>query len=136
MILGLVAFAVYGAITQPTAPPLAKPAGSAPLPPLWKPEPRLLLTLPLTQTQQAGVERISRAWESRKKELLAQIEPLAVKLQSGDRASLGTLQANADGYAQISRRFDSEREARWQEALQLLTPSQRGQVAKLKEAQR
>jgi hypothetical protein len=151
-VVGLVAFALFGYITQPG--PIkssyyeadstgtlklvdrpSTPPGLTPLPlVLVKPEPSLLLrdsiSLKLTAEQRSKLNDINEAWTSRKQQLrrLMNAEVASATPQEASRISLAELQSGLSEYSRLSAAYDAERQVAWERALQTLHPNQKQRV--------
>lgn len=149
MVLGLAVFGAYSVISQPSAPQsvyfeadrsgrlvrVDRPAASPkPLPPLWKPEPQLILDervrLGLDDGQARSIQQISDRWTTIKRELESSMSASAPK-PSGSQESVGEISGGLAGYSALSRTYDAKRNASWSAALSRLTREQRADVAKL-----
>ena len=104
------------------------------LPPLWKPEPQLILdakdTLRLTVVQATSVGEISARWNARKRELEAAMARFVPRVSGGHKQEAAIASSLGD-YSQLSRTYDAERNASWADALSKLTLDQRREIAKL-----
>ena len=106
------------------------------VPPLWKPEPSLLLDrdkgLALTDSQRKELRSLSTRWLKHKESLNRQIEQASAGAgtlrRSGSSASIGALRESLAGYSELSREYDAVRSQYWQLSLSLLTASQRKRV--------
>lgn len=142
MLIGVVAFAIYGFITRPETSHTVLRANAegklekvdrqlidTPKPPaLWKPEPQHLLTqdgLGLSDAQRGQIAKIASNWRARKNELDAQIEAAVSKARPNGQVSAVVLEEGLSEYSTLSRMYDLEREGHWQEACSLLSSKQR-----------
>lgn len=147
MLLGLAAFAVYSAYASPAQSKtvymeadrngrLVKvdhpSSGPVTAPPLWKPEPRVLLgaDMPfhLASAQREQIQRIDAAWQIRKSNLLRAMRA-AVPNSPGKAESVGSLVADLSPYSELSREYDTARNAAWAQAVALLDDPQKRQLA-------
>lgn len=127
VVAGLIAVALIGAgwiqpgSSLPTASRLPAPER-----PLWKPEPRLLIDNPalgLTDTQRGKIEALDRRWKAERSRLVE-----AMRSFEPTRGAEAQIRDHLEGYSELSRRYDRERDGAWQEALAVLTPTQRAKV--------
>lgn len=144
ILVGIATFTAYNYINPPAEPASFKfemdPAGAvrrgnrairvdAGQPPLWKPEPALLLQnsdrLGLSVVQRRAVELTSSAWETKRALILAAIREATGEVSTGKTTSVDNLQADLANYSGLSREFDRERRAAWERALGLLDQRQR-----------
>lgn len=148
MIVGIGAFATYSALTQPGASkpvtlqanaqgklvPVDRPVVlKDAVPPLWKPEPSLLLSrdreLRLTAGQVAEIGKVSSEWDRSKAALESEIKKSTEQFSAGSRFSMASSQGELADYSELSREFDRRRQAAWSSALSVLDSEQRELVA-------
>lgn len=121
----------------------APTTSSVQTPPLWKPEPRLLLddaaTLHLRPDQRERLSALNTGWQREKADLARQLERAAsaagARMKTatpGPGASPALLAGSLSDYSALSERYDHERAAYWTQAVALLTPAQRGQADRLR----
>lgn len=124
VVAGLIAVALVGVgWTQPSASLPTVSRLPAPERPLWKPEPRLLLDNPaldLTETQRSKIEALDRRWTAERSRLFEAMRGFQPK-----RGAEAQIRDHLEGYSELSRRYDRERNGAWQEALAVLSPKQR-----------
>lgn len=107
---------------QPQSPPLADLKSRVTheaLPPLHKPEPSELLARNLTPSQRRRIQEISATWEAEKKSLLASLSQASGNKPG--RQDLASLKSGLFGYSELSRLYNTRREAAWQKALAVAT---------------
>lgn len=111
----------------------AEIAGRQPPPPLWKPEPALLLrhaeALALGPAQRTAIERHAQAWSEQSQALVAVMREAATP---GPRATQDGLRSQMQGVSGASRAFDRQRQERWDAALAVLDATQRAKVEALR----
>ncbi len=149
MVVGLVAFGLYGYLSQPgpvktsyfeadasgnlklvDRPSISKKRPLVPLSRL-KPEPALILShadhLNLQPAQSAKLGDLQAIWLEREKAFQYQIghEQKAAESASGSRTSVSNLKMDLAEYSRLSVEYDLERQELWSQSLALLDPSQR-----------
>ena len=120
------AIVAYGQMAKPDAVRLRSKLAS-PVHALRKPEPGQLLGasgIGLSQDQRSRIEKIASAWQVRKASLEASMAGFRPQ-----QARMDELRTSLEDYSRISRQYDAERSEAWQNALAVLTPSQRSQVS-------
>lgn len=108
-------------------------ASRRPPPPLWKPEPVLLLrhadALALGPAQRTAIDGLARAWSE---ESHALVETMRAAATPGPRATEDGLHAQMQGVSGPSRAFNHQRQVRWDAALAVLDSTQRAKVESLR----
>lgn len=152
MVVGLVAFGLYGYLSQPgpvktsyyeadasgnlklvDRPSISKPRPLVPLSRL-KPEPALILShtdqLKLEPAQRAKIGAFQAIWLERKEAFQRQIghEHKTAESASGARTSVSNLKIDLAEYSRLSVEYDLERQELWTQSLALLDASQRLQI--------
>jgi hypothetical protein len=153
MLVGILAFGVYSFATRPESASVRRfepgPNGkilqvqhgleqphtkSAPVKPLWKPEPDLVLThaerLRLSRTQKERVRAVVSRWAGEKAEFEERMRPYLEQFGKGQGSrSLDALQTELAPYAELSREFDLRRHRAWRDATAVLETSQKTALA-------
>lgn len=149
MVVGLVAFGLYGYLSQPgpvktsyyeadasgnlklvDRPSIGNPKPLVPLSRL-KPEPALILShtdqLELEPAQIKKLGDFQAIWLERKEAFQRQIEQeqKTAESASGSRTSVSNLKIDLAEYSRLSVEYDLERQELWSQSLALLDPSQR-----------
>lgn len=151
MLIGVVAFAAYTFYTKPSTPEsvyyeadssgrlrrVQKPSVVAvPLPPLWKPEPDLLLRhssrLNLSAAQMAILQKVSDAWTAEKQKLEQLIQTASKPAISNKRTTQKELQRSLLEYSQLSKNYDLRRSYFWRQATACLTAEQKSTLTILR----
>jgi hypothetical protein len=103
-----------------TTPQLPRPVHAEPVPPLWKPEPALLLSLSLSPSHRTKIERYDADWRRYRDSVLREVRTM----QNGSQVAAGL-----KGYSELSREYDQTRSAIWQKAVFELNSEQKAKVA-------
>jgi hypothetical protein len=116
--------------------PRERPVTSAP-PPLWKPEPSLIASkanqLALSQEQLQRLSQLQQDWSASKHQVL---KAMSRYTDAAPKGTLPKISADIQGYSELSRQFDADREKFWARSLDLLNSNQRQLVVDLKERTR
>lgn len=149
MVVGLVAFGLYGYLSQPgpvktsyfeadasgnlklvDRPSISKKRPLVPLSRL-KPEPALILEhasqLELEPAQREVLGNLQSTWLDRKAAFQRSIEreQKTAESTSGERSSVPNINRDLAEYSRLSVEYDLERQALWNRSLNVLDPSQR-----------
>lgn len=98
----------------------------APIAPLSKPEPQILLArtdLSLTPQQQSALRAIESKWSIDKAELVR-----AMAAYRPSQARTDQISAGLAGYSELSRTYDSTRSSYWKRSYELLNKRQKALV--------
>lgn len=150
MLLGIVVFAIYSTWERPSTPSArffeADQSGrlvevdsprrkASTVPPLWKPEPDLLLKsqsrLRLRSHQSKSILQLSSLWNAEKSRLQSQLATFDVK-SDGSKVALASLRMSMAEYSELSRQFDHARNQSWSAALEVLDSGQRSELEKIR----
>lgn len=147
MILGIAAFTAYTVWSRPAEPGVrryevgadgrpvevavsATPASIR----LWKPEPHWLLDnagkLNLSSDQKLSIQAVAGKWALRKRSLTDSMRSELDAAKVDSKRSLGDIRNSLAGYSDLSRRYELERIAAWDQAAACLTESQKSAVEK------
>ncbi len=154
MVVGLVAFGLYGYLSQPGTiktsyyeadasgklklvdrPSVNNPKPLVPLARL-KPEPSIILEhadlLQLQVAQSAKLDALAKTWQERKREFQRQMgqEQKTAQPAAGSRISLSNLNVSLSEYSRLSVEYDLERQELWSRSLAVLDASQRQRIEK------
>ena len=100
-------------------------------PPLFKPEPGLILKckrIALSASQKSQIEVIASRWRSEKAQLLTRLEASIPKTDTSRKTSVGLVRADLASYSELSRAYDAARADSWSRALAVLTVKQRKEI--------
>lgn len=152
MVVGLVAFGLYGYLSQPgpvktnyyeadasgNLKLVDRPSLPArkPLVPLarLKPEPTTILehatVLKLRPAQSAKLDVLTKTWQERKEAFQRQMgqEQKTAQPATGSRTSLSNLKVDLAEYSRLSVEYDLERQELWGRSLAVLDASQRQRI--------
>ncbi len=150
MLLGIVAFAIYSTWERPSTPSArffeadqtgrlvevdAQKRASTALPPLWKPEPDVLIRhkarLDLRAKQLDDLRQISTQWLSEKSRLQIQIDSFG-GVPGQPKPSLASLKTSLTEYSELSRTFNESRTRHWTAALEILDSAQRSELESIR----
>jgi len=100
-------------------------------PPLFKPEPELILKserIALNASQKSRIEAIDRRWRNEKAQRLAQLDASIPKRNPTKKTSVAVVNAELADYSALSRAYDAARADSWSRALAALTVKQRKEI--------
>ena len=106
----------------------------ASLPPLWKPEPELLIRqaggLRLSSKQMVMISAVEKDWKSIKTDLEERMKSTVPIPEKPAKLSLAALQADLSSYSMLSLEYDRQRDRHWSAAVALLSPDQAKKIKK------
>lgn len=110
-------------------------ASSQPLPPLFKPEPSLLLehgnALKLGPKVRMEIESLDAKWQTERMDLQARLDDATPKIEPNSKSSIAVLNSELADYSEVSRVYGAARERWWNLAFGLLEPKQQAHFRRM-----